>query len=155
METGAEPITLRTLLGWGVLAFVIAAIATPIELWVGPTEHALVVRLAGAIFAASVIWRLAAAVRGAVEAGRPRASDLARRRPPQRIEADAVLVRLVNDVRASTRQRYYFVRTLWPRLEKLARERSAPLPPAMPPRLGRPVAGDELAAILVAIEEAE
>jgi len=155
MEPDAEPVTVRTVLGWGVLAFVITAIAAPIELWVGPGEHALVVRLAGAAFAASVIWRLAAAARGAVEAGRPRAGDLAQQSRPEKIEPDAALVRLTNEVRASTRERYYFARALWPRLERLAHKRHVRLPPAMPPRLGRPVRNDELASLLAAIEEAE
>ena len=155
MDSGAEPVTLRTVLGWAVLACVIASIATPIELWVGPEDHVLVVRLASAAFAAAVIWRIAAAARGAVEAGRPHASDLAQRRAPEKIEADATLVRLTADVSASIRRWNYFVRALWPRLEQLARERDARLPPVMPPPHGRPIKVDELAAILAAIEEAE
>lgn len=155
MDSGAEPVTLRTVFGWVVFAFVIAMIATPIEIWVGPTEHVLVVRLAGAVFAMAVIWRLMTAVRGAAEAGRPQASALAQKKPHEQVDADATLVRLAADVRASTRQWQYFVRSLWPRLEKLAHQRHVVLSPTMLPRHGRPVKVDELAAIVTAIEEAK
>ncbi len=154
METGAEAITLRTLIGWLVLAFIVTAIGTPIALWVGPTDRALVVQLAGAFFAAVVIWRLVIAARGAMEVGRPSLFDLAQRKPTALVEADPSLTQIATEVRASLRQRFYFVRVLWPRFKRLAGERNAQLPLTMPPPLGRPVKDHELAAILTAIEGA-
>ncbi len=148
MEPGAEAVTLGTFMGWGVLLVLIAGIATPIVLWVGEANAAVVVRLAGALFAAAVVFRLIAAVRAVPD-------GTALRRKQAAGEPDPRLARLAGEVRLSLRQRGYFARVLWPHLEKIARRRHAQLPRDMPPRHGRPVSRDDLERILAAIEAAE
>lgn len=155
MEPDAERIRPGTFVGWGVLLVVIAVIATPVALWVGPESNRLVARLAGAIFAAAVLFRLAAAVRAAMGAGARSLGEIAFSRPQAPAAPDPLLARLGLDVQLSLRQRHHFVRVLWPRLEKIAWRRHARLPPDLPPRRGRPLRRDDLERILAALEAAE
>ncbi len=155
MERGTERITLVTLIGWLVLAGLMAAIAAPIALWVGPSHHSLVVRLAGALFAASVFCRLGAAVRAAIEAGPSSPVELALDRPEPRALADPGLRRAAGDLRSSLGRGGSFHRVLRPRLLAIAESRGARLPPELLPRQGSRVRREDLALILAVLEEAE
>ncbi|MDA8050174.1 MAG: hypothetical protein M0002_09240 [Rhodospirillales bacterium] len=155
MEPGAERITLGTLLGWIVLALLIGAIATPLALWVGPEHHVVVVRLAGALFTAAVLYRLATAVRAVIESKTPSPAEAALRRSPPPAIADPTLLRLGTDIRSSLRRRGHFERVLWPCLTAIAESRGVTLPPSRAARRGAAIRRADLLRILDAIEEAE
>ena len=66
MEPTPDRITWVTIVGWLMLAGVIAMVAVPIGLWVGPGGQPVVARIAVAIFCIGIVYRLGVVIRHAV-----------------------------------------------------------------------------------------
>src|SRR6185312_5738507 len=99
MGPNPERITWLTVIGWLVLALVIAMFATPIALWVGTAGQPTVIRIAVAIFCACIMHRLLLLIRRAVAIDEEPQADQIIRRSMGSFTIDPLLKDLSKDLR--------------------------------------------------------
>ena len=113
MRPNPERITWLTLIGWLVLALVIAMFATPIALWVGAAGRPTVIRIAVAIFCACFVQRLLVLIRHAAAIDQAPLADRATMPSVESVTTDPLLTDLAKDLRWGG---WYFVPpALWMR----------------------------------------
>lgn len=153
MAPDADALTWRTLAGFLVAAALLAAVATPVALWVGPEQRAVVPHIAVALLAAGTLRRLAAAVRGAAWLDTP--SEVARvlDRPPPQAEPDPGFSRLSSELRSLAPLRPGAEPLLWTRLRAIAAARGVAERQVVAPH-GRRVSKADLERLIGAIEQA-
>jgi hypothetical protein len=144
------------ILGYALLAFVLATLAATFWTSVDASHRELVVRLAVALMMAVVLVHLGSALREICEEVWPSGTERAARcaRPPRTI--DPHFGRLYDDFRHASGSYSYFERLLWPRLVELAdglesgAGKDLPKPPGRPLRRGPSL--DALAALVGRLE---
>jgi hypothetical protein len=135
MGPNPERITWLTVIGWLVLALVIAMFAAPIALWVGATGQPTVIRIAVAIFCACAVQRLLLLIRRAAAIDEVPQADYATKLSVGSVTTDPLLTDMAKDLRWGG---WYFVpRALWMRLQDLCHDRGTVLPPELMPKSGR------------------
>jgi hypothetical protein len=152
MGPSPERVTWRTVFGFFVLALFLAAIVTPVCLWVEPPHRSFVVQLAAGLFCLCVLWRLSRTLRDAAGLDTIAASELALRRPMPRASADPTLLRLAADLRGSLARRRNFDQMLWPRLQEIAVHRGIVLSSNVLPPPRQKVSRSQLEHLLSIIE---
>jgi len=134
MRPNPERITWLTLIGWLVLALVIAMFATPIALWVGAAGRPTVIRIAVAIFCACFVQRLLVLIRHAAAIDQAPLADRATMPSVESVTTDPLLTDLAKDLRWGG---WYFVPpALWTRLQALCHAHWSVLPPELMPKSG-------------------
>lgn len=135
MEPNPERVTWLTVVGWLVLALVIAMFAVPIALWVGAAGQPVVIRIAVAIFCACIVQRLLLLIRHAADIDQVPQADRATRPSVGSVTTDPLLTDLAKDLRWGG---WYFISpALWIRLQRLCRDRGTVPPPEVMPQPGR------------------
>jgi len=135
MQPNPERISWLTIIGWLVLALVIALFAVPIALWVGAAGQPAVIRIAVAIFCACIVKRVFLLIRHAAAIGEVPPSNHATMPPVRSVTTDPLMTALAKDLRWHG---WYFVPpALWARLRGLCHDRGTVLPPELMPRPGR------------------
>ena len=125
MNRGPEAITRKTLAGFVVLAALLAAIAAPIALWVGPGGQYLVVRLAVAFYVAVIAYRLLTVIKAAALVGHLTPAEIALQPRVTEVTVDPLMLQLVKETRPGLRQVSH---ALWQRVQSLCRRRGLPVP---------------------------
>lgn len=135
MKHNLERITWLTLVGWLVLAVVIAVFAAPIALWVGAAGQPTVIRIAIAIFCACIVQRLLRLIRHAAAISEEPQADLATRPAVEPVTTDPLLTDLAKDLGWGG---WYFVpHALWMRLQGFRHARETVGSPEPMPMSGR------------------
>ena len=132
MNPQSERFTWRTLVGFLLLAVLIAVVAVPTAVWLGSEQQPLVARLALALFASVVLFRLARVVREWAKVDEPSPADIAARPRATRVELDPILLRLSSELRFSLRFRLV-PRALLERLRELFSRETGRIPPELGP----------------------
>ena len=149
----------RRVLGYAVLAAIVAAVALPVALAAAPVNRPLVIRVAAGVVLALILVDIRGAARATLDAAPP--SDFERALRPSRIERPSVdrqFGELYDDVRFGPASQRYWSRVAWPRLCELADRLPGRPRPVEPARsrlrrwLGR---GPSLAALRDAVARLE
>lgn len=132
MDRGPEAITGKTLAGFAALAALLAALATPVALWVGPSGQGLVVRIAVAAFVAVIAYRLLAVIKAAALVGHQTPAEIALQPRATEVEVDALMQQLMKETRLGLWQ---VSPALWQRVQSLCWRRGLAVPdePALRP----------------------
>lgn len=152
MEPDADALTWRTVAGFFLAAALLAVVAAPVALWVGPVHRALVLRVAGAVLAAGTLSRLVSALRNAVRLDMP--SEVARvlDRPLLPAIPDPGFSRLANELRGLPSRGHATEPLLWTRLRATATKRDI-AEPEVAARPGRRIGKADLDRLITAIEQ--
>jgi hypothetical protein len=155
MPTSDDALTWRTWLGFSVAAGVIAAVAAPVALWVGPGFRPMVWRGAGALLAIVVLPRMLRAVREAAGVDMETPVRRLLRDPPSIAQVDPAFARLASEIHGALVHRRHdedhrIARSLWSRLGHIGVQRG--LESA---RLDTLMAGRDRQALLRLIEAIE
>ena len=128
MDRGPERITWKTIIGWFVLAILIALVAAPVSIWVGPAGQPIVVRFAVAVFCAVIVYRLAVVIREAALVGQMTPAEIAMQPRKVEVQTDPLLTGLASELRGRI---WWHVAApaLWAHLLQLCQRRGA-VPPA-------------------------
>ncbi|MGH7104794.1 MAG: hypothetical protein ACREFJ_20650 [Acetobacteraceae bacterium] len=144
-------LTWRTVAGFCLAAAFVAAVATPIVLWVEPTQREVVLRAAGALLAAGTLLRLMRAFRAAAELDTVSQVALLTRKAADDAAPDPAFPRLAAELRQALTPRPRMQSPLWTRLREIAARRDGD---ARPPVPGHRPGVDELERLLTRIEQA-
>ena len=117
-----ERITWVTIIGWLLLGALLAAVATPIALWVGPAGQPVVIRLAVAVLGAVIVARLVQMIRQAAMLDQLSPAETATTQTGVPAPTDPVLTELARELR--WRHLYRWITpALWERLQHHCRLR--------------------------------
>ena len=111
-----DRITWVTIIGWLLLGALVAALATPIALWVGPAGQPAVIRLAVAVPGAVIVARLVQMIRQAARLDQLSQAEAAMTQTDVRVATDPVLTELARELRWRHLQRW-ITPPLWERLQ--------------------------------------
>jgi hypothetical protein len=109
----------RILGGYVFLLGFLAATTTPVYLIVKPSDRPTVVRLSLALVVGILLIRLRQYVQERLDAQPASTFEAALRGAPPEPHRAPLFVKLLEEIRSSTRSQPYFERVLWPRIQRL------------------------------------
>ncbi len=124
---------LRFLVGMTISIGLLAAMLTPLYLYVESVNRPIVVRLGAALVVGIALLRLRRLVKARLECQGPSGFDRALRQEPAARHSATLFLKLRNQVRFSVASQKYFADVLWPRLLALYARRPGGRPAAEPP----------------------
>jgi len=122
-----ERITWVTITGWLVLGALLAALAAPIALWVGPAGQPVVIRIAVAVLGAVIVSRLMQMIRQAAMLDQLTQAEAATMQADVQVVTDPTLTELARELRWRHLQRR-ITPVLWERLQHHCRLRGLAAP---------------------------